>query len=181
MQVTSYQGELDGLCGPYAIVNALSACGLDQYREQLFQEACKALSPRRWPELLWTGTTFNDLQRMIRACLDSEYNTAGIVARYPFQRFVPATNDDYWARFDEVFAYEGVQCGIVGMRKPSDHWIVISRDNGRLQFTDSDPFAPSKRKNKSSLFAGLRRHRPSQWLIDRKELVVFFAAGEEPD
>lgn len=142
--------------------------------------ACGALSSTRWPALLWAGTGFGDLQRMIRVCLDSEHNTAGLVARYPFQRFVPQTNVDYWRRFDAVFADEGAQCGIVGMTQPSAHWIVISRDNGRLQFTDSDPFDPRPRKNRSSLFAGERRRKATQWLIDRRELVVFFAAGEAP-
>lgn len=100
---------------------------------------------------------------------------------YPFQRYTPQTNAEYWTRFDEVFADDAAQCGIVGMTQPWAHWIVVSRDAGRLQFTDSDPFTPHTRKNRGSLHAGERRRKPTQWLIDRKELVVFFAAGEAPD
>jgi hypothetical protein len=64
-----HQGELDGLCGPYAIANALEHCGLDGFKpETVFQSACSALSRRRWPGVLWKGATFVDLQRMIKRC-----------------------------------------------------------------------------------------------------------------
>ena len=45
----SFQGELDGLCGPYAIVNAFEECGLADDGEAIFKACCKALSAARWP------------------------------------------------------------------------------------------------------------------------------------
>ena len=171
-----YQGELDGLCGPYAIANALEECGYTGSHEAVFQTACSAVSSRRWPDLLWEGTWFGDLQRMISACL-REHCGAGLVARYPFLRRTPATNEDYWRRFDEVFDGDHALCGIMRRSRPSAHWIVVSREGGRLWFTDSDPHMPYRRKNRASVFAGDRRQTPRQWLVDRAELVVFMNRG----
>ena len=167
-----YQGELDGLCGPYAIANAFEECGYHNMHELVFQTACCAASGRRWPSLLWEGTSFGDLQRMIRRALD-HHAAGGLAVRYPFLRNTPATNREYWRRFDEVFENEGVLCGIVGLSQPSNHWIVISRDGSRLWFTDSTPSYPYQRKNRASIFAGERRRRPTQWLVERSELAVF--------
>jgi hypothetical protein len=169
----SYQGSLDGLCGPYAVANALEQCGLADDHEALFRLACSAPALTRWPNVLWLGTSFADLQRMIKACLDSEANTVGLEARYPFWRDPPESNAAYWARFDSIFEDEKVVCGIIGITRPMMHWIVVSRDGRRLLFTDCSPSQPYQRKNRSSLFAGQRARKPNQWLIDRRELVVF--------
>lgn len=166
-----HQGALDGLCGPYAIVNALEECGYSGHHQSVFETACTAVSKRRWPMLLWEGNWFGDLQRMIAASLRE--HCAGVTARYPFQRNPPRSNAEYWSRFDEVFDDEKVICGIVGLTQPSAHWIVVSRVGGRLSFTDSDPQSPKISKNRSSVFAGDRRQRRGQWLVDRAELVVF--------
>ena len=45
-----YQGEFDGLCGQYAIVNAFELCGCDP--SDLFEEACRGLAHRRWPRVV---------------------------------------------------------------------------------------------------------------------------------
>jgi len=165
----SYQGELDGLCGPYAIANALEEC---QYtdKEAIFKLACEALSKRRWPAVLWCGTTFGDMQRMIRACLK---NINHIQVRYPFMHSIPESNNTYWEKFDAIFNDRSAMCGIIGVTKPSEHWIVVSRNGNRIDFTDSAAGQPYVRKNRSSLIAGLRRKKTSQWLINRKELIVF--------
>jgi hypothetical protein len=175
-----YQGELDGLCGPYAIANALEACGLKGHYEAMFQTACEALARSRWPALLWDGTGYGDLQRMIRACLSSPHNSKAVTVSYPFQHKPPSTNRDYWTQFDALFAEPAVRCAIIGLTQPRAHWVVVTRDSGdggRLRFTDSDARNPGPRKNRTSLFAGERRQRPTQWLIDRKELAVFSVEG----
>lgn len=171
----SYQGQLDGLCGPYAIANALEQCGLAINHETFFQIACERASGSRWPSLLWEGTSFAEIRRMVSACLSSPANTLAIKARYPFRQEPPPTNRDYWMRFDELFDDERTLCGIVGVIRPHPHWIVISRDGGRLIFTSSDADSVYQRKNRAAVHAGYRRRKPGQWLIDRRELVVFSA------
>lgn len=168
-----YQGELDGLCGPYAIVNAFEKAGVSGCTEKLFQVACGAASPRRWPKILWEGTDFEDLKRMALSCNESLAAKKRLTITFPFEKRPPSSNEAYWRRFDEIFEDPGVTCGIIGMNKPSDHWIVVRHDGGRVRFTDSTAGRPNVRKNRSSIFAGLRRKKSSQWRIDRSELVVF--------
>lgn len=169
----SHQGALDGLCGQYAITNALELCGLGRHRDTLFRTACASAPVDRWPVLLWKGTQFSDLRRMIGNCLKSPANRLGVKARYPFSRGAPATNSAYWDAFDRAFANEDAICGIVGLRAPNAHWVVVFPDGGRVAFVDSTPDQPLYRKNRASLYAGLRRPKPNHWLLDRRELVVF--------
>jgi len=168
----SYQGELDGLCGPYAIVNAYAACA-EVDADSVFELACCGLAPQRWPKVLWEGTVFSDMRRMIGNCQVSLAEASDISIKYPFWRLSPKNNSEYWTRFDKIFSDSSVICGIVGMTRPWSHWIVVSRDGKRLEFTDSDPYKPSHRKNRSTVFAGLRRKASSHWVIDRRELIVF--------
>ena len=167
----SYQGELDGLCGAYAIANALEQCGLGKHHETFFQIACTVAS-ERGPQHIWEGTSFSTLQRMLAACLRSSANRLGIKASYPFWRETPSSNRTYWECFDRQFASDRALCGIVGLTKPHAHWLVIAPDGRRLVFTNSDPESLYQRKNRTAVFAGSRRSRPNQWLLDRRELVV---------
>ena len=170
-----YQGCLDGLCGEYSIANAFIQCGFQD--EDYFQTACRAVARRRWPEVLWEGTTFGDMKRMIRRCLLVHDELADVAVSYPFSRRPPDTNDAYWERFDRIFADPDVRSAIVGLEKPDPHWIVVLRDGQRLLFVDSNPFRPRVRKNRKSLHAGERRRSKNQWLINRSELIAFRSAG----
>lgn len=171
----NYQGELDGLCGPYAIVNAFEHCGFEQEADTIFQTACKALSNRRWPSLLWEGTSFADLQKMIKHCRTVLDDTTGLKVSYPFSRNTPKNPAEYWIRFDELFAERSnVRCMILGITRPSDHWIVAYREGGtRISFVDADPHKPYQRKNRSMLHPGSRNGHPKKWIIERSELVLF--------
>lgn len=175
-----YQGEFDGLCGMYAIANAYEQCGYGDHCDQLFQIACSALALRRWPQVLWDGTSFGDMQRMIAACnrdIAENYEET-IDVQYPFFRNTPNTNAAYWQRFDDIFHNEDVYCGIIGLTHPWQHWVVISRDTKkRVWFVDSDVGEPEYRKNLSSLYAGERRRLQTQWRLDRRELIVFSEVG----
>lgn len=172
-----YQGELDGLCGPYAIVNALEHCGLANKGEKIFRTACNSIANRRWPAVLWEGTTYADLKRMIAACLRSDFNHLKIKASYPFDRNPPLTNKDFWIRFDNVFDDELARCAIMVRWKPDAHWIVALREGtgSKVTFVDAHPNFPKFRKRRSSIFAGSRRLNNRQWLIDRAQFVVFRA------
>ena len=48
-----WQGSLDGLCGPYAIVNAYDLCGNEEdwLGQDIFNIACSAIDD--WPKALW--------------------------------------------------------------------------------------------------------------------------------
>lgn len=170
----NYQGQLDGLCGPYAIVNAFEHCGIEK-PEELFKAACLALAHRRWPKVLWEGTTFGDLKRMIKSCRSVCADAAEVKTSYPFDRDTPKSNAEYWKRFDKLFKERPkVRCMILGMTRPSMHWIVAFREGGtRVSFVDADPHKPFQRKNRTMLHAGSRNGNPQKWIIDRGELILF--------
>lgn len=170
----AYQGEYDGLCGMYAIANALMECGVEG-GEEIFRTACSALAHTRWPKVLWEGTSFGDMQKMILSCR-REHRISNIESKYPFQKKYPKNNREYWNNFDEIFKREVAVCGIVCVEFPDSpilHWIVAKKDGSRVMFLDSDAKYPCIRKNKSSLYAGLRRRSPTQWRLLRRLLIVF--------
>ena len=174
--VPAYQGEFDGLCGMYAIANAYELCGGDD-GEGAFRMACRALSASRWPAVLWSGTSLHDMMRMIKKC-QAELEWMPSVS-YPFLRRPPTSDDGYWRALRECFTDEHVKCAIVELKKPWEHWVVISPDTERrIWFADSDRHEPQYRKNLTSLHAGERRPKPNQWLIDRRALILF---EERPD
>ncbi|GGB03731.1 hypothetical protein GCM10011491_34840 [Brucella endophytica] len=167
-----FQGGLDGLCGMYALVNAFMLFGHTD-GEKVLREACRALSQSRWPEVLTEGTTFGDMQRMAKRCKE-KLHTKNMEIRYPFKKNVPGTNKQYWERFDEIFSDEDAVCAIIGIWEPAAHWIIAVHYDGHMLFVDSTAGRPVSRKRRSSLYAGKRKARPTQWLIDPQELIVFY-------
>lgn len=171
-----FQGSMDGLCGMYAITNAISvACGIGR-TEDVFKYACKGLAHSRWPSVLWDGTSFADMQRMIKNCLIS-LEVSQIQVRYPFLQSVPDTNKEYWDRFDLLYD-DNVCCAVLGGLLPEPHWIVARRESGKMMFLDSAPGPDQyKKRDRSSLFAGERRQKKSQWLLNRKQVILFSTVG----
>ncbi len=165
-----YQGEFDGLCGMYAIVNAIEECG-EICTEDTFKLTCKALGKQRWPKVMWEGISFKDMQIMIRSCLKKHHT---LKVNYPFMRNTPSSNNKYWERFDSIFENDNAKCAILGLTKPSAHWIVASKEGGRILFSDSTAGKPYERKNRVSLHAGIRRKKSVQWLVDRKKRTNCF-------
>ena len=140
----AHQGTLDGLCGPYAIVNAYHQCEIkeDWLGQDIFNIACLAIEG--WPNILWEGTSFMQMIKMIKACqlaLEDAYKQANqdypIKVEYPFYHKTPRTNREYWKRFDEIFARNSVICGIIGMEVPSEHWFAFDKRAKTLSVFDS--------------------------------------------
>ena len=167
----AFQGSNDGLCGLYAISNALLACGFEDH-EAVLRAAVHGLSRSRWPDVLFDGTTYADMQKMTKSCRE-RLDIDRVDIRYPFKFDMPTTNQEYWDRFDNIFEDDDVRCAIMGVEEPSMHWIVASWDGGRVQFLDSTANRQFQRKNKSSLYAGERCERSGQWRLNPRELIVF--------
>lgn len=175
----AYQGEHDGLCGPYAIVNAFARLGYSDSdsAELIFQTACSAIPKKRWPNVLWEGTTIDDMRKMITACqtkLDGLQSTVS----YPFiDGKAPRTNKEYLTRFDDQLKHGHVNCAILGRKRPSAHWIVVFRIPNRKSFffLDTDPRRSTVIKRPKSVYAGKnqRRNIPNAWQFDFQEFIVF--------
>ena len=175
------QGTLDGLCGPYAIVNAYDQCEIEEGwlgEDDIFAISCSAING--WPDVLWEGTTFTQMITMIKACqkaLSRAYNDADceypISVSYPFRKKTPKTNKEYWKRFNKIFSRDEAICGIVGMERPSEHWFAFSKRPKTLSVYDSANFSERgiQRIRLENIHAGVYEKR--RYLFCRKEFIVF--------
>lgn len=172
--VPSHQGALDGLCGMYAIVNAMkSACTVDADQEDMFKTACNALSRSRWPKVLWDGTSFGDLRKMIHACVE-EHGEGCVSVRYPFLRSAPRTNEKYWAELEAAFKEEVAVCAIIGITGTIDHWTAIVLEGKRVFVLDSTAGNQVVRRNRASLSTRRPAPNSSRWQLDRREVALFY-------
>lgn len=179
----AYQGNLDGLCGPYAIVNAFDRCGLNEewLGQDLFNIACLAIEG--WPDILWKGTDWLQMQSMLKACqkaLRKAYREAGeefhVKVEFPFNgKRKPRSNKDYWERFEGIFSRNDVVCGVLGIEDPPEHWIAFENKKRTLAVFDSDAEDETRRIRKIDIHAGKRIRR--KWLVNPEELVVFRDVG----
>lgn len=124
------QGSLDGLCGMYAIVNALrTASGVEADADEIFATACLALTRSRWPKVLWKGTGLGDMRNMIAACI-AKHGYGRLRVRYPFLRTKPSSNKEFWEKLEDAFAEHDATCAIIRLNEPFEHWLVIGLDGG---------------------------------------------------
>ena len=186
------QGDHDGLCGMYSIANAYQICGYDRPEDEegelkdIFRIACDALTKDRWPNVLWKGTSFKDMKKMIDKCLKEtewwkDYDGLSVKVEYPFSRNTPKTNDEYWDRLFDIFEGKGkdVRCAIVGMEAPSEHWIVVEPSRSRnLLFSDSTT-GTIDRVRIEEIHAGKRKPSDKEYKFNRKELIVFSVKSVE--
>lgn len=172
------QGDLDALCGIYAIVNAFTHLGVEKrYSKRLFKLACKGLPHKKWPKVLWNGTYLKDIKRMIENCQKKSEPSGSlrIDVSYPFKKETPQNDEEFWKGFDALFddAPER-KCAIIGLTKPKAHWVVVTKESaGRLRIIDSDSALSSYLKNRASFTARDRSPDHKKWKITRKELVLF--------
>ncbi|MCY4555454.1 MAG: hypothetical protein OXF79_03560 [Chloroflexi bacterium] len=181
----AYQGNLDGLCGPYAIVNAFDRCGLNEewLGRDLFKIACEAIDG--WPDILWDGTKFSQMKTMLKACrkeLHNAYREAGeefhVNVEYPFSGAGrPRSDREYWRRLNEIFACDDVVCGILGIEHPYRHWIVFRYTGKSLIMFDSSVWDRKWRIAKKKIHAGRRNRK--KYRVNREELVVFRTTGAD--
>ena len=180
----AYQGKLDGLCGPYAIVNAYDRCGVEEdwLGQDIFNIVCLAVD--RWPNILWEGVSFSQLRKMLAACqkeLKKAYRKAGkefpVTVEYPFSgNRKPKSNREYWRRFEGLFSCDELVCGSLGMEHPHEHWIAFENRKKKLSLFDSDAESERWRVAKEDIHAGTRRRK--KCLVNRRELVVFRLRGD---
>ena len=166
----AYQGEYDGLCGMYAVANALMECGVEDGRKT-FEAACSAL-PLMWPQGIWKGTGMLRMMQMInhcKKCFDDEIN---IDVKYPFwaRAEAPESNQEYVEGFHELFKEHDPYCAIVGTGETEEvegHWFVIKKpENRRRTMTIVDSYAFAQSRN---------IHTPTleQMELDYRALILF--------
>lgn len=173
MTKAKQQGELDGLCGMYAIVNALRKMGVSR-EEEVFQICCEALPDSRWPATLWEGTTLRDSEIMLKQCRKANVKGVdGISISYPFRRVEPRSSGEFWIQFRELFQdNRRKKCAILGLTEPSMHWLVATPKESGIVFNDSG-VRKTVKVPQNMIYAGRRRTGNESHRIERKEVILF--------
>ena len=176
----AWQGSLDALCGPYAIVNAYHLCGVEEdwLGQDIFNSACLAID--NWPQTLWKGTTFGQMRTMLKACqkaLKKAYRKADcaypIEIEYPFRGNPPRTGKKFRKRLHQVFSRDEVICGIARTEEPGAHWFSFVMHKEALIVFDSAPPGGSDMRRIGLDDLHVRRGRKKEFVLNPEELIVF--------
>jgi hypothetical protein len=134
------QGDLDGLCGAYAIVNAVTHLLHDRgftrpEANRLFRSLCRTLHRRqKMPQAVWRGTYIEDIDAMLRTVQRHVRESFGLRLRIarPFAGVAVRRKDKFFKVLSGSFeATEGRKVAIIGLDKPGFHWTIAADVNHR--------------------------------------------------
>lgn len=124
------QGHLDGLCGLYAIVNALDLLrdgGLTHSEDEAHRimRALVDAVPEHFPRAIWDGTKVRHIRRMLAAAnlFARKRYKFGIDWSEPFLRRDFDTPTQYHAALRAEL--DGGHLAIIGLAPPWDHWTLV--------------------------------------------------------
>ena len=151
------QGELDGLCGLYALINAsrLAVPTLEKKEcQDIFRTALDWLGRnyKGFPPMVCDGLTFEKLRSLHKRVFQMRWPTISL--HQPFLRNMPQRPSEFWTRMEEEAEREG-QGMFIGIGRGMDHWSAVRKiTSKRIILFDSD-----KRKFLSRSHCGfLERH-----------------------
>ena len=134
------QGDLDGLCGAYALVNAVTRLlhtkGFDRdHANRLFQRLCRTLHRRqRMPQAVWRGTHIDDIDSMLRTVrrFVRKNFAMTLVVAHPFDDGTPRKKDRFFRVLSNAFnAIDERKVAIIGLDRPGFHWTIATEVTGR--------------------------------------------------
>jgi hypothetical protein len=134
------QGDLDGLCGAYALVNAVTHLlhikGFQRDdANRLFQRLCRTLHRRqRMPQAVWRGTHIDDIDGMLRTVrrFVRENFAATLVVSRPFDHGVPRKKDRFFRVLSKSFNSIGERrVAVIGLDRPGFHWTIATEVTAR--------------------------------------------------
>jgi hypothetical protein len=143
------QGQIDGLCGLYAIVNAFQLLFPGTFTDddawELMVELCEAIS-HKFPAVIWKGAGVEDMVSLFAAAQQyadgAKHLKGGIEVTRPFARRRVDRIQDFWAQAGDWFE-DGVRLrekrvALIGIGYPDNHWTIATRISGRsITFFDS--------------------------------------------
>jgi hypothetical protein len=144
-----FQGNIDGLCGFYGIINGFQCLFPATFSEddawELMVALCEKLAPK-FPAVIWRGAGVEDTVSLFEAAKDYAAKTKHLggtlqVTR-PFARRKMERMQDFWkeiANFlDEGERRKIKRVAFVGIGHPDNHWTVVTRVTPRsVTFFDS--------------------------------------------
>lgn len=162
------QGHLDGLCGVYAVVNALRLVkgGSAGDAAKLFEAIIRQLDKdKRLADIIIDGMNSVELRKILRQNEGEE----AVVVKMPFKGR-SMTLEEYWAETGEFIADGCVV--IVGLSGVHEHWTVIQKiSDAQITLHDSDDLVHLNRGHCTTgdpTVARMHRLHPAQTFIVAK-------------
>jgi hypothetical protein len=134
------QGDLDGLCGAYALVNAVTRLLHNRgfQREdanRLFQRLCRTLHRRqRMPQAVWRGTHIDDIDGMLRTVrrFVRDSFAVNLIVSQPFAESIPQKKDKFFRVLSGSFnSIDERKVAIIGLDRPGFHWTIATEVSAR--------------------------------------------------
>jgi hypothetical protein len=181
------QGEFDGLCGQYAVINSLTECGTLRSWEDQEKVFKIGLSCAKSKMAIYDGAYLSDIKKLLSALPKQMLD--GLSVEYPFSSKggdgIPRKlkSDEYVEQLSNILNERKVVCAMIGIKRESDdwseHWIVVKGKGRFFEFIDSINQHRRSRKKKHLTSLGIAHRRDGQeetddWRIVYPRDVVLF-------
>jgi hypothetical protein len=143
------QGQIDGLCGLYAIVNAFQLLFPGTFTDddawELMVDLCEAIH-HKFPAVIWKGAGVADVVSLFakarQYALEAKHLKGGIEITRPFARRRVDRVEDFWAEvgdwLEDGAKLKEKRVALIGIGYPDNHWTIVTRLSGRsVTFFDS--------------------------------------------
>jgi hypothetical protein len=142
------QGQIDGLCGHYAIINTFQCLFPGTFTDddawELMTILCGSIAGK-FPAVIWKGAGVEDTVAMFKAAENYAAATRHLKGRIfvtrPFARRKIDRVQDFWAAVGawlDGTPNEGRRVAFIGIGYPDNHWTVVTRKSERsVTFFDS--------------------------------------------
>lgn len=147
------QGQIDGLCGHYAIINTFQCLFPGTFTDddawELMTILCGSIAGK-FPAVIWKGAGVADTVAMFKAAENyaaaTRHLKGRIVVTRPFARRRIDRVQDFWA---EIGAWlnsapqgQGKRLACIGIGYPDNHWTVVTKKSEK-SVTSSIPGSSS--------------------------------------
>jgi hypothetical protein len=143
------QGQIDGLCGLYGIVNAFQCLFPGSFDDddawELMVELCETIAPK-FPAVIWRGAGVADMVSLFETAQayarKRKHLKGHIAVTRPFARRKIERIESFWAELDNWLNADELtyskRVALIGLGLPDNHWTIVTRKTQRsVTFFDS--------------------------------------------
>ncbi|MBF0420061.1 MAG: hypothetical protein HQL78_07835 [Magnetococcales bacterium] len=130
-----YQGDMDRLCGVYAVMNAVGAMagqklGKERY-SALFKVLCdRLMAEGKLPSVLYGGMSDRTVKKLMEsACqfINAQAGKPGLGFSFPFRGVTLVTSEDFFYRLTQQASVYGEGSIMLRLLGKYDHWTCVQR------------------------------------------------------
>jgi hypothetical protein len=144
LSALNLQGELDGLCGMYAVVNAFARIGgrrlsVANHRDIFHLMAKRLAKEGNFADMLVEGMRFRSLGKIIDVASEYVENACGVkVHRRISCKTNPSTLDEFWQMLSDHISAQDGRSVILGLSGVRAHWTCVgSMTHNQMRLIDS--------------------------------------------